>query len=422
MQKQQRNRVATSPASRADGLLAQDRPWERLQRQLADALEPELPALADEVIAAIGRAVPEYRRSLSGAFGRGLRTGVGRSLQQFVDLIGRSGEVSASSREVYRELGRGELRSGRTLDALQAAYRLGARLSWRRLSAVARAQGADAETVSLLAESIFAYIEEVSASSVEGYAQAQAELAGERERRRRRLVRLLVQDLEGASEIDLQASAGEAGWQLPARMAVLACDLPDVARLSTLVGGESIGAQLEELTCVLVPGEGDLRARQVAEAVQRIGAQGQWHAALGPFVNVGEAHVSFARAREALALQQAGILPSGQLTIASQHLMSLLLHRDPSLTAELATRCLLPLQELQPRSRERLQQTLLSWLRHRGSIPAAAAELHVHRQTVRYRLGRLRELLGAALDDPEQRLEIELALRAQLGAGLDVGE
>ena len=42
--------------------------------------------------------------------------------------------------------------------------------------------------------------------------------------------------------------------------------------------------------------------------------------------------------------------------------------------------------------------------------PAAAA-LHVHVQTVRYRLGQLRDLLGDALDDPAARLELALALR-----------
>jgi DNA-binding PucR family transcriptional regulator len=39
----------------------------------------------------------------------------------------------------------------------------------------------------------------------------------------------------------------------------------------------------------------------------------------------------------------------------------------------------------------------------------------VHVQTVRYRLGQLRELLGAALDDPRGRLELALALRVRAG-------
>jgi DNA-binding PucR family transcriptional regulator len=36
----------------------------------------------------------------------------------------------------------------------------------------------------------------------------------------------------------------------------------------------------------------------------------------------------------------------------------------------------------------------------------------VHPQTARYRLARLRELIGASLDDPDARLEMELAIRA----------
>ena len=45
-------------------------------------------------------------------------------------------------------------------------------------------------------------------------------------------------------------------------------------------------------------------------------------------------------------------------------------------------------------------------------MPEIAAALHVHPQTVRYRLGRLRECFGSALDDPEDRFELALVLRA----------
>src|SRR5205807_438809 len=89
------------------------------------------------------------------------------------------------------------------------------------------------------------------------------------------------------------------------------------------------------------------------------------------------------------------------------------LFRDTRLLGELADRRLAPLAALSPAALARLEQTLLAWLRHQGAVPAVAAELHVHRQTVRYRLARLRELLGDALDDPEARLELELALRGR---------
>ena len=55
-------------------------------------------------------------------------------------------------------------------------------------------------------------------------------------------------------------------------------------------------------------------------------------------------------------------------------------------------------------------------MKQRGNAAAMARALGVHPQTARYRLRGLRELLGDAIDDPDARLEIELALRARLQA------
>ena len=82
------------------------------------------------------------------------------------------------------------------------------------------------------------------------------------------------------------------------------------------------------------------------------------------------------------------------------------------LARELAEAALAPLEGETPASRERLSDTLLAWLRHRGRTELVAEALHVHPQTVRYRLGRLRELYGERLDDPDVRFELELALRS----------
>ena len=86
---------------------------------------------------------------------------------------------------------------------------------------------------------------------------------------------------------------------------------------------------------------------------------------------------------------------------ADEQLAALLLHADRGLLDDLAHRRLAPLADETERSRERLSETLLAWLDHQGRVPEIAAALHVHPQTVRYRLGRLRECFGSALDDPE---------------------
>src|SRR2546423_11452309 len=150
-------------------------PWRALPANVADVIEPELAAVTGEILASIAEEVPEYARPLEGSFGRGVRRGVTEALSQFVRLIRSPSGVRGPGREVYVALGRGELAQGRTLDSLQSAYRVGARVAWRRVAAAARRAGADREVLSLLAESIFAFIEELSADSVEGYAEARSQ-------------------------------------------------------------------------------------------------------------------------------------------------------------------------------------------------------------------------------------------------------
>lgn len=55
--------------------------------------------------------------------------------------------------------------------------------------------------------------------------------------------------------------------------------------------------------------------------------------------------------------------------------------------------------------------TLRAWLDGFGDTGAVASALHVHRNTLRYRLQRIGELSGMRLDDPEERLMAALHLR-----------
>lgn len=61
-----------------------------------------------------------------------------------------------------------------------------------------------------------------------------------------------------------------------------------------------------------------------------------------------------------------------------------------------------------------LTDTLHAYLQNGGSLQAAAEQLHLHTSTVKYRMRVLRGLLGDRLTDPDQRFELELALRIHL--------
>ncbi|MEZ0096216.1 PucR family transcriptional regulator [Streptacidiphilus sp. EB129] len=72
-----------------------------------------------------------------------------------------------------------------------------------------------------------------------------------------------------------------------------------------------------------------------------------------------------------------------------------------------------PLREHDRTSRGDLEASLKAWLSHHGQWDAAAADLGVHRHTLRYRMRRVEELLGRTLDDTDVRMELWLALRTR---------
>ncbi len=134
---------------------------------------------------------------------------------------------------------------------------------------------------------------------------------------------------------------------------------------------------------------------------------------LGPVVESARAGRSIARAQAAWPLHVAGLLDAASevLVRADEHLLALLLAAEPDLAADLCERAVAPLQALPAGAAVRGEQTLRAWLDAHGDVSAAAAALHVHPQTVRYRLAGLREVFGDALDDPRARLELAVALR-----------
>lgn len=372
---------------------------------VANLIEPELDSVTAEILAAIANEVPGYARPLEGSFGRGVRRGVSEALRQFVAVIRDPGGGRGVGRDVYVELGRGELRQGRTLDSLQAAYRVGARVAWRRISAAGRRAGLDAEVLSLLAESIFAYIDELSADSVEGYAEAQAELEDQRRSRARDLAALLVRE-PPAEPADLRAAAELASWALPRRAAALACRMEELGAVARRLPADSLATVLEGSGCILFP---DPAGPGRADSLKR--AAGEVTLVQGPGGAPGDLPDSWSLARMALAAVEAGALPAGGLLRVDDRLADLLLFEGNALVGRIASCRLAPLEELTEKARERMRETALAYVRHGGNAVAMAAALHVHPQTARNRIGHLRELFGDQLDDPDARFELEIALR-----------
>ena len=354
---------------------------------------------------AIIEEVPSYTDAFSGPMGETIRNAVQLALGGFLSLA--SGKRGADLRtpaapavEGAYQLGRGEARSGRSTEALLAAYRIGARVSWRELSMTAVRNGVDGEVLVDFAELVFAYIDELSAASVAGHTDETETTGRVRQRLLDRVAQLL---LAGAPDDEVAEAAERAGWPPPTTLtAVLVPEAQVRPVLGVVAPGTLEVADLPDplaarrLGLLLVP---DVHQRRRGVLLRTLGERGSL---AGPAVPWLDVRASYDRAVRAHAL--------GIEVDTEAHLPRLVLHADEAALADLRARVLAPLAGLRPASAEKLADTLRAWLLHQGRRDDVAASLFVHPQTVRYRMGQLRELYGDRLDDPETVLELLIAL------------
>jgi hypothetical protein len=367
-----------------------------------DQMRGELPEVAEHVVAAIIDEVPSYTDAFSGPMGETIRNAVQLALGGFLSLASgkRGAEVStptAPAVEGAYQLGRGEARSGRTTEALLAAYRIGARVSWREMSTTAVRNGLDAETLVAFAELVFAYIDELSAASVAGHTD---ELATTGRVRQRRLERIAHHLLTGSPVETVQAAAERAGWEPPRTLTAVIVPESQVRPVLASVAPGTIAASeapdLEESVLLLVP---DAHGHRRTALLHTLGTRGCTAGPARPWLEVRASYDRALRARAA-----------GLELDTEAHLVPLVLEADPAARADLRAQLLSPLADLRPGTAEKLTDTLRSWLLHQGRREDVAADLFVHAQTVRYRMGQLRELYGDRLDDPDMVLALVVAL------------
>ncbi|GAA5108761.1 helix-turn-helix domain-containing protein [Haloechinothrix salitolerans] len=236
--------------------------------------------------------------------------------------------------------------------------------------------------------------------------EAQARASSTIERRRQRLLRLLLTE-QPSSRQTLADLAHSADWELPDMVAVIAIEYrEDQHRFPASALGHDVLADLESARpCLVVADPAPHLDVLRAELRGRI-------AAVGPLVPLTEAHRSFTVARRALDLVRRGLLPECDVTDCEQHLSTLLLHADEFLLDQLIEHALRPLAALTATRRDELAETLLAYMASTGGVTEVAERLGVHPQTVRYRLDQAHDLFGARLADPDERLMLELALRA----------
>jgi len=206
--------------------------------------------------------------------------------------------------------------------------------------------------------------------------------------------------MEAAGQAALQAAAATGGtWYLSriARAIVL-------VRVTTSNPGPQAGARAAR------------SAERALEAIRGRLPALRFRAGVGaPHEGPTGLRASAAEARGALLAARAALKPAGVAAHDAVGVRRMLMEWYASDTARASVRDqLAPLEKLGPARADTAIRTLAAYLDEQGSIIRTAQKLHLHRNAVANRLRGITELLEMDLDDPDQRLALQLACRARL--------
>ncbi|MEV5649263.1 helix-turn-helix domain-containing protein [Nocardia sp. NPDC052254] len=385
---------------------ALDRPA-RPASALAASLAVEVESMTDELVTRIAAADSSYAQT-GLLTEEQLRLTCLQNLTSIIDALAGSGPLRLRS---ARDAGRIKAEQGIPVASLLHAYRLGARLVWEEL--IARADGPGDPRLHDLATGLWELIDLYSDAAVEAYRETEVLLAHADAQVQARLVRALFADHSAnpAGVLDVLRTLG-----VPERgsFAVVAIDTEPTAPLPTKLAAALQDCGVRSVWDAQIDAHIGLISASSQEVIER------GLAAISTFVTdrVGSSTtfctpnaIAAAAAEARIALRSAPTGSAATTRFGDVPIAHLLI-AVPEAGRRAAAQILGPLLDLPTVERGDLVEVLEAWYRCGGSAAAVADVMHCHRNTVRYRLRKIRDLTGRDTTDPRQSAELYLALQA----------
>lgn len=375
---------------------------------------------------AIWDVVPSYERS-----GDPLREDVRHSVRENVETLakvlsaGRS--IRAEELDPIERAGARRAETGIPLDDVLHAYRTVSRVCWDVLAAECRTYEGEALDAAIqLADAVLAYTDSISTAVAEAYARAQRAIVREQEGARREFLADVLYGTDASPE-DVLARAHSFGYDLSlSYVALVGCGPQDDGRkeatvlaaagglassVAAGVGGDPIVLQKAEQTIALLPaGPGTDPGVAPYKLVAELG--GGWRFGVGgPEPGLEGIRRAYLEAREALEIGMALNLPE-QVYLFDDLLLYHFLRIEPPLVDRFVDQMLGPLLEYDDKRKGELVKTLEAYFAADASVKLAGEALFAHPHTVTYRLKQIEKLTGWSLREAEDKLRLQLALRA----------
>lgn len=382
------------------------------------------PRLVEAVVDAVHEQVPAYK-ALDGNRFPEVRAIAAWATDRLLEHWVTDGTIADADLRRFRGIAAARAADGRPLQAVLRAYRVAAAVLADEVAA--RAPLLSTKDAFALAQLLLTAMDTISEEMTTAYAATSERLTGDRDRS----LQLLLDDLiagRHASLGALSARASRLGIQLPERYCLLVaepvdsgaldCGSSDIS-LTTSTGllaalGDGGGARGTSLATTHGSRAVLLLPAASADAVPEVLHRHTWRGC----VIAGESldRVAVAHRLAAGALDTApphAHRTDRVLTDADAHVLALLAGHPVVSPDQIGRIVLGPLVD---RAQRHLLEALTAYI-DTGSANAAARELHLHPQSVRYRLRRVRELTSRDPQEPWQRLTLDIARTIVLGGG-----
>jgi hypothetical protein len=375
-------------------------------RDLSRSLLPEADALGARMAERISAEIPLY----SEAQVISLEQLTASCTENLRYVLGQLAGVPSVSLDSPRATGMARAQEGVPYAAVLQAFRVGGRYIWELL--VEHAEPGARDVLLLAAADIWTVTDELSSQVTDAYRTALGERVRRDQQMRAVLVGTLLDGDPGVVE-ELWEKAGALNLPRGGDFVVVSAEcsepgaegLPDIEQLLRRHNVTSAWRLDHDQQDGLVALRFGFAVHHLVEVLAeattgRVGVS-------APFQRLDDAPDARREARIACA---AATPQSYDVLRFDEHPLAALLASTPDQAAALARAVLAPVLDLPPDDRAVLLQTADTWLAAEGSTSTAARQLHLHRNTVRYRLRRLEELTGRDLAKPVDAAEVYVAL------------
>jgi len=383
-------------------------------RKVAEALEERLDALVEQTLHAILEEVPVYHER-----GETVATDTRRAAAYvyatFIEILRSGAPPSTVVAGSLSDVGADRALQGIPLGDLLQGFRISARTAANMLTSLAVDKDLDRDACLWVAETLVIWIDVVSNLAAGSYSQTQVRIVREDEERLRDfLLDLLHGAVAGEEALERADAVGwdpaTAYWVGVFARADADCTREDQDAFTDAVQRcYALRTRGTVVVAVPVPTAADVAAVEtaaigVADHLDLLSGVGE------PGSGIAGVRRAYVEAAEAATI---AVALDERLVRFDTAVLDRILRRDLELLEELVQRTIGPLEDYDRSRSTDLVATLEAYFR-KGESPTRTADvLHTHAQTVRYRLGRIREISGLALDDPDGRLHLLLGLRGR---------